>query len=633
MIKNGFFLEQAENIRQEILNYMTHEGNYSKIPSYYFSTKTENMTKMTFSDLYKGNAGVALFLSEMQKLEKNDQDIVVIERLMNYVELSFSKTMPIPSGYYGGYMGIAVVYLRLYLNTENHHYLKQALKFAHRVCDCVVDQHNCSDLMYGLAGSIIGLMQVHSATNDEKILRTIDKLIPQLIGYCNVNKGGVYGWGRNFNHGADLAGLSHGASGVALCFLELAYYFDNPDMLDIALKTFEYEKSRYDPDVNRWMDVRFNFFQDYVIEEHKDEMKSGNSEYTYTGMGTNHWCHGGVGIGLARIRALRLINTRFLKTDLKNAIDSMLDDWNKRENWINFCLCHGAAGKGELLIEYYKYTGEEKWYNHAVKFAEYGLERTKSSKGSWAWSNIPKDYTMMVGGAGVGSFFLRLAAPDEYDSILLPSLKQKCKNSQKVRSIYPNIGASVNELALLFLKNFFPDSIQEIKQNSSFNDWKKLWDISISEKDDLRDMNALYKHEALHSIYNREKKALKLSLKYDNPAFLFIKEKIFDDQINKEKAPFDKWKIELSSFVELFDTESENSEEAYLFHSRSSGFESRKISQNTYFILSFFQKRGTPENLIEFIKSEGHELLDEHIKGIYDQIRDALNANILILND
>jgi lantibiotic modifying enzyme len=78
--------------------------------------------------------------------------------------------------------------------------------------------------------------------------------------------------------------------------------------------------------------------------------------------------------------------------------------------------CHGLVGNGELFIELYHLTGENKWLQRAADFAQRAFTYRKADEEGVSWGADEEGFyspDFMCGAAGTGHFFLRLWAPDQ----------------------------------------------------------------------------------------------------------------------------------------------------------------------------------------------------------------------------
>jgi lantibiotic modifying enzyme len=132
-----------------------------------------------------------------------------------------------------------------------------------------------------------------------------------------------------------------------------------------------------------------------------------------------YWCHGAAGIALSRLRAWQLLRDANLLTEAFAALATVEKHSASLDN---FSLCHGQGGNADVLIHASQVLGEESWLKAADAFAEEGLERFERRRKPWPCGLPDGNETpdLMLGLAGIGYFYLRLADPAHVPSVLLP---------------------------------------------------------------------------------------------------------------------------------------------------------------------------------------------------------------------
>ena len=131
------------------------------------------------------------------------------------------------------------------------------------------------------------------------------------------------------------------------------------------------------------------------------------------------YSYGAPGIGLVFAQAARVLGRPdYLETALL-AGEATYRHGDFRHNPT---LCTGLAGGGELLVELYRETRDERWLNRALEFAEKALAYRTIIDGEHFW---PTDTAgcfsadFIYGASGTGYFFLRAAHPLEFPAPLL----------------------------------------------------------------------------------------------------------------------------------------------------------------------------------------------------------------------
>ena len=124
------------------------------------------------------------------------------------------------------------------------------------------------------------------------------------------------------------------------------------------------------------------------------------------------WCHGAPGIGLFAVRAYEAIGDESLRDLALRSGESTYQAGDYRENPSQ---CHGLAGNGETLIELGRVTGDQNWLQRAREFGRQAKVYREETPSGPRWrGDDPGNYSpdLMMGAAGTGHFFLRLARPE-----------------------------------------------------------------------------------------------------------------------------------------------------------------------------------------------------------------------------
>ena len=109
-----------------------------------------------------------------------------------------------------------------------------------------------------------------------------------------------------------LAGFAHGAAGIAWALLELAAVTGEERFRVAARQAIDYERSLYSPEAENWPDLRQLEISGADTEPDSDRFMTA-------------WCHGAVGIGLARLRALQHLNDPKLDDEVRIALRTTLE--------------------------------------------------------------------------------------------------------------------------------------------------------------------------------------------------------------------------------------------------------------------------------------------------------------------
>lgn len=134
------------------------------------------------------------------------------------------------------------------------------------------------DVIGGSAGAILCLLRLHRDTGAADVLRLAVRCAEHLMAQPRVGLPGRRSWSSPGPHRRPLNGMSHGAAGFAYALASLAAATGREDFADAAAECVAFENDSYDAARGNWPDMR----------EAEPNWRS-------------QWCHGAVGIGLARL--------------------------------------------------------------------------------------------------------------------------------------------------------------------------------------------------------------------------------------------------------------------------------------------------------------------------------------------
>ena len=164
-----------------------------------------------------------------------------------------------------------------------------------------------------------------------------------------------------------------------------------------AEEAFRYERSFYSAENENWPDFR-------------DFLRPPGSPPAF-GVA---WCHGAPGIALSRLRAWRVTGALEAREEAGIALRTTrraLESPGAAST--GFSLCHGCAGNADVLLEGHRDLGTQELREVAEKIGHAGIEQFESARFPWP-CGVPgagETASLMLGTAGIGYFYLRLADP------------------------------------------------------------------------------------------------------------------------------------------------------------------------------------------------------------------------------
>ncbi|WP_437752169.1 lanthionine synthetase LanC family protein [Sorangium sp. So ce1389] len=361
-----------------------------------------------------GSAGVALFLAE---LHRQAPDPAVKRTAEGALRRSVRRPMPVgslvsPLSYFAGSVGIACVaerFAELGLSAGHDRDREQRM----REIEAALGSPHPLDVMGGNAGAIPALL---SLSRRSGLGRCRD-----LAGRCGeelCRAAGREGEKRFWSaaaatghpvHSPPMAGLSHGAAGIALALLELHQHTGDALLLETARGAFAYEDALFSKIEGNWLDVR---------------MPHQTDGGTPTGTFQTAWCHGAPGVALARMRAAQLDPDR-AEVHLAAARIAVATTIAALERKLalprsDATLCHGLAGLSEVALLAAELLGDDRARSAAILAARTLCDRHGATL-DWpsGMSTAQTNPTLLLGNAGIGHHLLRLHDPARVPPILI----------------------------------------------------------------------------------------------------------------------------------------------------------------------------------------------------------------------
>ena len=256
------------------------------------------------------------------------------------------------------------------------------------------------DLLGGVAGVVVGLLELAPALPGASCLEIADRLGSELISTAET-QGEIWSWPNRLVSGVapdrpPLAGLSHGAAGIALALLELHRATGDARLLEAARGALAYEQTLFDPAERNWLDLR--------------PPPTGEA-----GPGPRFsvaWCHGAPGIALARLRAVAVDPERRSRHQEQAtiALERTRSEAELRSvELLDSSLCHGLGGLLDVLLCGADALDEPGLEAAAREAATVALASNR--RRGWP-SGVPSgapNPSLFLGEAGVGHVLLRLA--------------------------------------------------------------------------------------------------------------------------------------------------------------------------------------------------------------------------------
>lgn len=298
----------------------------------------------------------------------------VPERVVEWILQPTKNRDSIPPGLYIGLSGIAWTMLDLGRCEEAKRIL--ALSQKHPLL------HEAADLLHGVAGWGLANLRFFLALQDELYLRNATEAGEFLLKSSRESEKGLY-----WESGGEIPlGLGHGPSGISLFLLYLYLASGREKFLAAGIKGLDYDLSCGVETRDGGLSWRRKDDQAKII-------------YPY-------WQYGSAGIGMALIRYQAVLGGE----RYKDFIEKIFLDLN-RKYAVFPGLFIGLAGLGETLLDFHRFTGDDRFLRGAYRVAT-GLKLFRINRPEGiafpgdGLSKICCD--LATGSAGVGRFFYRL---------------------------------------------------------------------------------------------------------------------------------------------------------------------------------------------------------------------------------
>jgi hypothetical protein len=353
------------------------------------------------ADLYAGTSGLAWFLAELYRVTSDPSArrtaLGALAHALSQVErLPPSKRL----GLYTGQLGVALATARIGSILAEEKCIEQATRLTKDALQYRQYQQ-AFDLISGTAGAISALLALQEITQDRSLVASAIDLGDELLQAAEKTEIGFTWKSIELPQSRHLTGFSHGVAGIGYALLELFNATGDGKFRAAAELAFRYERHWFDSAVGNWPD-----FRDVPRRSKRREAFAFGA----------YWCHGAPGIALSRLRAYAILNDETYKDE---AVQALRTTQESTETLLyagtgNFSLCHGLAGNAEILIQGQQLGDPAQAAMAATghQVAHAAIERYAQAGRAWpAGTSSGETPSLMLGLAGIGYFYLRLADP------------------------------------------------------------------------------------------------------------------------------------------------------------------------------------------------------------------------------
>jgi type 2 lantibiotic biosynthesis protein LanM len=388
------FRAEADRIADEVSHHAIRRGSGAAWIGLGWAGDSEvSQLAVLGSDLYNGACGIALFLAAhataTQRASSAELALAAVAQLRKDLKSRSAARLARSLGI-GGATGLgSIVYALAVLSKllDDDGLLADAHAAAELFNDDLIAADRRLDVIGGSAGAILSLLRLYRDTQSHDVLQRARKCGEHLMAQPRVGPEGRRSWRGPGPHFHVLNGMSHGAAGFAYALAALAAATNRQEFAAAAWECIAFENSSYDRGRANWPDFR----------EAEPHWRS-------------QWCHGAVGIGLARLATTKQqqMDFDFIATDVGHALAGAERGWPNHVD----TLCCGALGSVEFLCE----AGRALQRSDLCETASRRLAavlQSAASTGDYRWNGSVRRFNLGLfrGLAGVGYTCLRQIAP------------------------------------------------------------------------------------------------------------------------------------------------------------------------------------------------------------------------------
>ena len=350
------------------------------------------------SDVYGGTAGIGLFLAQLVARADDPTLRRTARAALRQALVAAGAPNASPLGFYAGKAGTAAAVVLGGAALGDDELVERGRAMLRDVA-LTPDDPDFSDLIGGVAGTLLALVVAADALRDDELLARAHEAARILIGLAHRNADGSLSWSTMKDKLADLTGFAHGSAGNAHALLALHAIAPDPAYAETVNGALAYERSTFSAEFANWPDYRW--------------FGSGPKVPNYGAL----WCHGAVGIVRNRLLAERLGFDVAADVEIALRTTAAQAERLLADPASDTTLCHGLFGAVDALLDGVR-AGRVEHALLIARCANAAAERHHFGELPWPSGLISREPIdgLMMGHAGVGHIFLRLADP------ALPSL-------------------------------------------------------------------------------------------------------------------------------------------------------------------------------------------------------------------
>jgi lantibiotic modifying enzyme len=393
------YLEAAFSIGSDIANKAIFHNNACNWLGYISKSlpgEKDQMYGALESDFYAGTSGIAYFLGYLAFCT-NDKHIERVAMAALRQSIDYRKDISDfgLESIYIGIGGTAMVAYELGKLFQREDLLKESDTMIHRLIRRGINDLG-KDVINGPLSTIPFLIKYYRENPSDEVSDYIQLLADSIMKSAIDTKHGKT-WKTIEKSTNYILGYAHGNAGFSHSLAELYDFTKDKVYLDACLSSIRYENYFYSTEHKNWPDFR----------EFDEDNSNSSPSFMWA------WCHGAPGIALSRARVYELIKQDILAEDIHRAVESTLNSIrrNIESSQGNFSLCHGIFGNAEAVQYAANVLAKKEWKTEVDKIAQMGIEFFIEQQMQFPCGMLDQKFSpsLMVGTAGMGLFYLRLA--------------------------------------------------------------------------------------------------------------------------------------------------------------------------------------------------------------------------------
>ena len=362
------------------------------------------VSMMCGTDVYGGTAGIGWFLAQAAaRIPDELLRRTARAALRQTAARAREELARAPHGFYGGVAGTGAALVLAGRELDDGEAVADGRALLADV-PSGTDDPGATDLISGMAGTGLAFALAAAALDrDPALTERAVAAADRLLAMGDRAAEGL-SWPSIPDRRANLTGFGHGAAGMAFALLVVDALAPEQRFRDAAAAAFAYENKVFDAQRANWPDFR-------ILPGYPP----GEDFFPVA------WCHGAGGIVRSRLLAEAA-------GGFDVAADVAAGLWTtarEAERWssvpgADFTLCHGILGLADALLDPAR-AGRADYGALTTAIAGSAAAAFHDAERPWPSGLVTREELsgLMMGNAGIGHFYLRLADP-ALDSVLAP---------------------------------------------------------------------------------------------------------------------------------------------------------------------------------------------------------------------